>query len=158
MAMEARYWKREAGWSHGFHRQATERDGGRVISCATVGVRCKEVLSRGTVWTFERLHSRQNNTFPRQSPKRAPDIAKCPLGGNSAPCWVTWAWLPDLLAVGIFPGFSSGSQGFFFASIMNLWNSHKPSDKILRPKCQIKTQASCSKWAMTVDNDFIRFM
>lgn len=86
--MEAWYWKREVRWSHGIHRQVTESEGGRVISCATVGIRCKEVLSRGTVSTFARLNSRQNNTFPRQ-PKGAPDVAKCPLGGNSAPCWVT---------------------------------------------------------------------
>lgn len=82
--MEARYWKREAGWSRGLHRQATKNDGGRVISCAMVGDRCKEVLSSSTVWTFARLNSRQN-TFSSQ-PKRATDIAKCPLGGKSAPC------------------------------------------------------------------------
>lgn len=97
--------------SHGLHRQATKSDGGRVISCATVGVWCKEVLSSSTVWTFARLNSRPN-TFPSQS-KRVPDIAKCPLGGNSAPCRVSWAWLPELSAVRNFPGFSSDSQEFF---------------------------------------------
>lgn len=126
MAMEAWDWKREAGWSHGIHRQATESDGGRVISCATVGVRFKDVLSRGTVSTFARWNSRQNNTFPRR-PKRAPDIAKCPLGGNSAPCWVSLAWLLALLAVTNFLGFFSSGPQEFFGSNVNLWSSHKPS-------------------------------